>query len=62
MIPDIGVMIAAYIVTRMTALLGPPSPQANIVARILAVVTIIITVFCTVDLVSHGVVAPPALR
>ena len=43
MIPDIGVMIAAYVITRMAALLGQPSPQANIGAKILAVLTIIVT-------------------
>jgi hypothetical protein len=59
MIPDIGVMIGAYIVTRMAALLGQPSPHANIGAKILAVLTIIVTVFCTGDLLLHGVNIPP---
>ncbi len=58
MIPDIGVMIAAYIVTRMVALIGQPNPHVNIVTKILAVLTIIVTVLCTGDLLTHGVNIP----
>ena len=59
MIPDIGLMIGAYIVTRMVALLGQPWSHANIVAKILAALTIIVTVICTGDLLMHGVNFPP---
>ena len=62
MIPDIGLMIAAYIVTRIAALLGQPIPQANVGAKVLGVITIIVTVICTVDLLSHSVNVPPAMR
>jgi hypothetical protein len=60
MIPDIGIMVAAYIVTRMVTLLGPPSSQANFVAKAFSVVTIVITLFCTLDLLVHGVTVPAA--
>lgn len=50
MIPAIGVMIAAYIITRMVASLT--RPDVNKVAKVLAVVTIIITMVSVVDLMS----------
>lgn len=59
MVPDIGVMIAAYIVTRMVALLGRPSPDTNIVAKILAALTIIVAVICAGDLFVRGVNISP---
>ena len=60
MIPDIGVMIAAYIVTRMAALIGQPSADANSVAKVLAILSIIVTVICTADLLARGVnISPP---
>jgi len=52
-------MVAAYIVTRMAALLGQRDPNANVVARILALLTIIITVICAADLLTHSVSIPP---
>jgi hypothetical protein len=58
MIPDIGIMIAAYIVTRMAALLGQPTPQANVASKILAVLTIIVTIVCGFDLIVHGINTP----
>jgi hypothetical protein len=63
MIPDIGIMVAAYIVTRMVALLGRSSAQANFVTKVFAVLTIVITLFCTLDLLVRGVTVPtPPLR
>jgi cytochrome b561 len=65
MLPDIGLMIAAYIVTRMVALLGQPRPQANPVAKVFAAITILVAVVCALDLVLRGVIMPgniPALR
>lgn len=60
MIPDISLMIGAYIVTRMITL---PPQQANIVAKVLAVITVIVTIVCVGDLLSRGSTAtPPALR
>ena len=52
MIPDIGLMIAAYIITRLVDLLG--RAEANIVAKILAVLSILVVLVTTVDLLSHG--------
>ena len=60
MIPDIGLVIAAYLVTRMVALLGQPTPHANIVAKTLAVLTIIVTIICAGDLLTRGVNIPPS--
>ena len=54
MIPDIGVMIAAYIVTRMVALLGQPQSQANLVAKVLAVITILVALVCGFDVALRG--------
>jgi len=62
MIPDIGIMVAAYIVTRMVALLCQPPPQANFVTKAFSVVTIVITLFCTLDLLVRGVTVPIPLR
>jgi hypothetical protein len=61
MIPDIGLMIAAYIVTRLTAMLGQPLAETNVVAKIFCAIAIIITVFSAGDLLQHGVSIPPGL-
>ncbi|AZR93907.1 hypothetical protein BBB39_09090 [Bordetella trematum] len=50
MIPAIGVMIAAYIITRMVASLT--KPDVNKVAKVLAVLTIVVTVISVMDLMS----------
>jgi hypothetical protein len=56
-------MVPACIVTRMVTLLGQPSSQASFVAKAFSVVTIVITLFCTLDLLVRGVTAPtPPLR
>ena len=52
MIPDIGMMIAAYIITRMAAMLGQPLQQANVTAKIFGGVTILITLICALDLLT----------
>jgi hypothetical protein len=54
MIPDIGVMIAAYIFTRMAALLGQPSPNANVLAKVFAVITMIVATLIAFDLIARG--------
>lgn len=58
MIPDIGPMIAAYIVTRMVALLGQPSLDANAAAKILAALTTLVTLVCAADLLQHRINVP----
>jgi hypothetical protein len=54
MIPDIGIMMAAYIVTRMVGMLGQPNAQANVIAKVLAVITILITLGAAADLLQKG--------
>jgi hypothetical protein len=54
MIPDIGVMIAAYIVTRMAALLGQPLSNANPVAKFFALATAIVAIVTAADLIMKG--------
>jgi hypothetical protein len=51
MIPEIGVMIGAYIVTRMVAMLGS---GANIVAQVFAVITILVALVVCWDLLQPG--------
>jgi hypothetical protein len=53
--PDIGLMIAAYIVTQMVLLLGQPRPQAHPVAQVFAVITILVALVCALDLALRGV-------
>jgi hypothetical protein len=58
MIPDIGLMVAAYIITRLTAMLGRPNESVNVVAKVFAIITILVTLVCVVDLLGHGLSAP----
>lgn len=55
MIPDIGVIVAAYVITRMAALILTPSQP--IIVRLFAVITVLITIAAGADLLSHGVSA-----
>lgn len=56
MIPAIGLMIGAYIFTRMleTAL----QPTTNLAIKILAVITIIIVCVCVLDLITTAKTVP----
>lgn len=55
MIPDIGLMVGLYIITRMISFLLRKETRAeNTVVKVFAVITIIITAICIVDLLSHG--------
>jgi hypothetical protein len=51
MIREIGLMISAYIVTRMMAMLGS---GANIAAKIFAVITILVALVVCSDLLLRG--------
>ena len=51
MIPEIGVMVGGYIVTRMVAMLGS---GANVVAQIFAVITILVALVVCWDLLLRG--------
>ncbi|MGA8549024.1 MAG: hypothetical protein WB678_02185 [Stellaceae bacterium] len=57
MIPDIGIIIAAYVITRMALLVG--TPTAPLLARILAVITVLVTLAAGVDLFARSL---PAIR
>ena len=54
MIPELAVMIGAYIVTRMLESLLGSSGKAVILARISAVVTIVIAVLTIADMLLRG--------
>jgi hypothetical protein len=54
MIPDIGLMVAAYIISRLAAMLGQPTSETNVIAKCLSVVAILVTVIAVFDLSSHG--------
>lgn len=60
MLPDIGIIVAAYVFTRMFALVGTPITETGvyrgvqIFVRVLAVATMIITFIVAIDLVLRG--------
>lgn len=54
MIPDIGLMVGFYIITRMLIFL---KGEDSGLARFFGVVTIFVTVFCMLDLFRSGVPA-----
>lgn len=60
MIPTIGIMIGAYIFTRMAELLG--SKEAGIVVKIFAVITLLVAVVGTLVLMFSGSSLPAGLR
>jgi hypothetical protein len=64
MIDLIGILIAAYVITRMADLLGQPRDRVNLVAKILAVITIVIALIVPALLISFDLAiqqhsAPP---
>ncbi|POR54542.1 hypothetical protein B0G62_102150 [Paraburkholderia eburnea] len=52
MIPDIGVMIGLYIITRMVALIS--KPESKTFSRIMAWITIGVTIISVIDLFSKA--------
>ncbi len=60
MIPTIGIMIGAYIFTRMAELLG--SKETGIVVKIFAVLTLLVAVVGTLVLMFSGSSLPAGLR
>ena len=55
MIPTIGVMIGAYIITRMVELIArTDQPESYAFVRILAVITIAVTVLAIISLYSSS--------
>lgn len=51
MIPALGVMIGAYIITRMLDLL---SGDKKAIVKGFGVVTIVVTLFCVIDILNAG--------
>jgi len=55
MIPTLGLMIGAYIFTRMFEVLVKDSKLGDVIARILALLTMVIAVVCVLALMLTGV-------
>lgn len=59
MIPDIGLMIGVYIITRMVSFLTRREDRAeSVIVKFLAVITILVTVICLADLLMRGQPTP----
>ena len=54
MIPEIGVMVGAYIVTRMLELIVGPNSRAAVITRAFAIVTILVSLVVIADLALRG--------
>ncbi|MDD5108868.1 MAG: hypothetical protein PHC29_05100 [Candidatus Omnitrophica bacterium] len=59
MLPDIGLIVGSYVITRMVLLFskesnGAMNPTGLKVAQVLGFITIVITVLCLFDLLSKG--------
>lgn len=51
MIPTIGIMVGAYIFTRMVSFATRSGERKeNVLVRVLAILSMIVTMFCTADL------------
>lgn len=59
MLPDIGLMIGFYIITRMLSLF---KNDKSVVIRIFSIITIIIAIICTLDLFCTGLPKGVPLR
>lgn len=61
MIPDIGMMVGAYIFTRMIGVLAGPDATGAwaAVEAFCAFITMVITVVAVYDLVTRGASIPP---
>ena len=59
MIPDIGLMIGVYIITKMISFLSRKGDRAeSLLVKGLAIITILITSVCIVDLLIKGMSIP----
>lgn len=59
MIPTIGIMIGAYIFTRMVSFATRGGDRKeSLLVRVLAILTMIVTMFCTADLLLRGASFP----
>lgn len=60
MIPDIGLIIAVYTISRLTSMIS--QAETNLLAKVFSVIAILVTVVATADMVSHGASIPTAFR
>lgn len=58
MIPDIGLIISVYTLSRLAAMLGQPTSQTNTTAKILSALAILVTLVALVDLFQHTTPVP----
>ncbi|MEN4922472.1 hypothetical protein ABE485_27635 [Achromobacter spanius] len=58
MIPAIGLMVGAYIVTRMTAMLT--RPDSSKVVKVLSILTIAVALISCLELLTGAAARPPA--
>ncbi|KRC85627.1 hypothetical protein D3C87_897200 [compost metagenome] len=58
MIPAIGLMVGAYIVTRMTAMLT--RPDSSKVVKVLSIITIAVALVSCLELLTGAAALPPA--
>ncbi len=61
MIAEIGIMIGAYIITRMTSLIGQKTEGKVSVTEVFAAITILVTAFICFDLFVRGLTASAQL-
>ena len=55
MIPAIGLMIGAYVFTRMVSFLTRKGDMAeSIIVKVFAVITMLVTAICVADLLMRG--------
>lgn len=60
MIPDIGVMIGVYIITRMLSFLTRREPRAeSLLVKVFAAITILVTLLMILDLLIRGTAQTP---
>lgn len=60
MVQLIGVMMGAYIFTRLLEIATTPS--INLTVRIVALLAILVDLFCLLGLMASGTSVPPGLR
>jgi hypothetical protein len=62
MIPEIGLMIGAYIITRMIIAIAPPDkngPVAQVIVAVFSILTIVVAAFVMYDLFARGATGIP---
>ena len=60
MIPDSGLMVGAYIITRMISFLTRKEEKAeSVIVKVFTVITILVTVVSVLDLLTRGAPSTP---